>query len=135
MFVLPLRDSCHFAFVAPGRRLMLSPSEGAYARTVKGSTSPMDMEGLMQLLHLLFTSPLELQAGEMDSLMVQVSTRWCQVTHQVPGHTLGARSHIMCQVTHHVPGHTSGARSHIRCQAMPGHTHQHLLLNIALARS
>jgi hypothetical protein len=51
---------------------MLSPSEGAYGRHVKGSASPHDLEAACQLLHLLFTQPPALQPGEMDSVMVQV---------------------------------------------------------------
>jgi hypothetical protein len=55
-----------------GRRVNLSPSEGAYGRHVKGSASPHDLEAAFQLLHLLFARPPQLQAGEMDSVMVQV---------------------------------------------------------------
>lgn len=55
-----------------GRRVMLSPSEGAYGRHVKGSASPHDLEAACQLLHLLFTQPPSLEPGEMDSVMVQV---------------------------------------------------------------
>lgn len=51
---------------------MLSPSEGAYGRHVKGSASPHDLEATFQLLHLLFTQPPKLEAGEMDAVMVQV---------------------------------------------------------------
>jgi hypothetical protein len=55
-----------------GRRLSLSPSEGAYARSVKGSASPHDLEVVGQLLHSLMTHKMQLQPGEMDSVMVQV---------------------------------------------------------------
>eukprot|EP00882_Tetradesmus_deserticola_P013219 GHRQ01014016.1.p1 GENE.GHRQ01014016.1~~GHRQ01014016.1.p1 ORF type:complete len:535 (+),score=251.96 GHRQ01014016.1:49-1653(+) len=55
-----------------GRRLALSPSEGAYGRSVKGSASPHDLEVAAQLLHMLMTSEMQLQPGEMDSVMVQV---------------------------------------------------------------
>lgn len=55
-----------------GRRVALSPSEGAYGRHVKGSASPHDLEATFQLLHLLFTQPPKLEPGEMDSVMVQL---------------------------------------------------------------
>ncbi|WIA32467.1 hypothetical protein OEZ86_003287 [Tetradesmus obliquus] len=55
-----------------GRRLSLSPSEGAYARSVKGSASPHDLEVVGQLLHSLMTYEMQLEPGEMDSVMLQV---------------------------------------------------------------
>ena len=52
--------------------MSLLPGEGAYARSVKGSCSPHDLEVALQLIHLLMTSDLKLEAGEMDSVMVQL---------------------------------------------------------------
>lgn len=59
-----------------GRRVSLVPSEGAYGRHVKGSSSPHDLEATFQLLHLLFTQHPQLQPGELDSVMVQVGRGW-----------------------------------------------------------
>lgn len=37
-----------------GKRVDLELSEGAYSRSFKGSTSPVDLETCLQLMHLLF---------------------------------------------------------------------------------
>lgn len=68
---LLLTDHCRHLCNA-GRRVALSPSEGAYGRHVKGSASPHDLEATFQLLHLLFTQPPKLEQGELGSVMVQV---------------------------------------------------------------
>jgi hypothetical protein len=40
----------------PGKRCELGLSEGAYARTFKGSASPADLREAAQLVHLLLTT-------------------------------------------------------------------------------
>jgi hypothetical protein len=56
-----------------GRRVALQHSEGAYARTLKGSASPHDLDVLLQLLHLgLCGAELAPSQGDEEVVMLQV---------------------------------------------------------------
>mmetsp|Transcript_12208 Transcript_12208/g.26250 ORF Transcript_12208/g.26250 Transcript_12208/m.26250 type:complete len:1102 (+) Transcript_12208:74-3379(+) len=58
--------------VLAGKRVELDIAEGAYTRILKGVQSPQDLEEALQLMHLLFTTNVEVDSKELEVVMAMV---------------------------------------------------------------